>query len=339
MKASMTASASLSAQQLFQHKVDSLIDAAQTCFQQISKKYFVFHLAFALLVFCEVILALFFFAPLIDSYFIGIAIALIFFTLLLYFILRLYYNEQKPEELTLLCDEFVKACKDFALFNENTPDHYLSVASSCYRMTDHLQKSVPQFYTVPKQLHFLAPLIDKYGFQFHLDDLHKMKELFLLAAIDEHLRLIKSMPTSLDAHAACANAYMTLSSHYVDCKNSKKIRSTRKLQELVRRQRHTAQRALEEFKILNEYAPSDPWVHEQLAVSFRNLQMPKEEIQAYETILQLDPHDFEAVYQLGLCYFKQGDIGKGLKMYEKLKAADAEKAAELIQHYGNFAIH
>lgn len=124
-----TTKPSPSAHELFQHKVDSLIDAALACFQKISKKYFVFHLAFAFLVLCEVLLALFFFAPLIDSYFIGIAIALIFFTLLLYFILRLYYNEQKPEELTLLCDEFVKACKDIAPFSESMPDHHLSVAS------------------------------------------------------------------------------------------------------------------------------------------------------------------------------------------------------------------
>jgi len=330
-----TAKPAPSSQQLFQSKVDTLIDAALTCFQKISKKYFAFHLAFAFLVVCEVVLGGFFFSPLIDSYFMGIAIALIFFTLLLYFILRLYYNEQKPEELTQLCDEFVKACKDFAPFNENTADHYLSVASSCYRMTDHLQKSAPQFYEVPKKLQFLSPLVEKYGLQFHLNDLHQMKELFLLAAIDEHLRLVKSMPTSLDAHAACATAYMALSSHYVDAKNKQQIHSKKRSQELARKHRYTSQRALEEFKILNEYAPSDPWVHEQLALSFHNLQMPKEEIQAYETILQLNPHDGDVIYQLGLCYFKQGDMGKGLKMYEKLKSYDIEKAEALIQQYGS----
>ena len=325
-------------QPTFHDRVEPLIEGAAICFQKISKKYFLFNLAFAFLVTCETLLIGFFFSPLVDTYFLGIAIALLFFTLLLYFILRLYYHEQKPEEFTQLRDEFISTCKDFSPFGKNSSEHHLALASACCRMKERLAESELSFYKVPEKFSFLAPIIEKAVSRFHLADIHKMQELFLCSSIDEHVKLIKREPTSLDAHAATANAYVMLSALYHNPKTLKNI-SSKKLHELKRKHRLATQSALEEFKILSEYAPFDPWVHEQLALSFHNLQMPKEEIAEYETILTLRPNDLDTLSTLGLLYFNQGEQAKGLKIYEKLKERDAQKAEELIQNYGKLVIN
>lgn len=325
-------------QPTFHDKVEPLITGALICFQKISKKYFLFNLAFALLVACEIVLIGFFFSPLVDTYFLGIAVALLFFTLLLYFILRLYYHEQKPEEFTELRDEFLSTCKDYVPFEKSSAEYHLALASLCCRMNERIEQSELSFYKVPEKFHFLAPVIEKASLRFHMADIHKMQELFLCSSINEHIKLIKQEPTSLDAHAATANAYVMLSALYSHPKTVKNISSNKRLQELKRKHRLATQSALEEFKILSEYAPLDPWVHEQLAFSFHNLQMPKEEIAEYETILTLKPNDLKALFTLGQLYFNHGEQAKGLKVYEKLKQHDVQQAQQLIQNYRNFVL-
>ena len=96
-------------------------------------------------------------------------------------------------------------------------------------------------------------------------------------------------------------------------------------------------RAIEEFKRLNDYHPNDPWVYTQLAYSYHDLQMPHDEIKAYETILDLSPEDTEALYKLGILYFEQGFNAKGLKVYEQMKSHNAQKAESLIRYYGAYS--
>jgi tetratricopeptide (TPR) repeat protein len=104
----------------------------------------------------------------------------------------------------------------------------------------------------------------------------------------------------------------------------------------VEKFRFTAERAIEEFKILSEYAPDDPWVHIQLAYSYHDLQMPLEEIKEYETIKRLQPDDLDNLFKLGILYFQQGWNAKGLRVYEELKKAHYAKAEALIKFYGSY---
>jgi len=97
-----------------------------------------------------------------------------------------------------------------------------------------------------------------------------------------------------------------------------------------------AERAIEEFKVLNDYAPNDPWVHAQLAYSYHDLQMPKEEIKEYETILKLNPGDRDTLYKLGLLYFQEGMNAQGLRIYEELKRSHYKKAESLMENYGSY---
>ena len=100
--------------------------------------------------------------------------------------------------------------------------------------------------------------------------------------------------------------------------------------------RATAERAIEEFKILNHYAPDDPWVHLQLAYSYHDLGMPDKETREYETVLKLCPDDRDILYKLGTLYFQQGQNAKGLQVYEELKDCNYKKAQQVISRYGDF---
>jgi len=61
--------------------------------------------------------------------------------------------------------------------------------------------------------------------------------------------------------------------------------------------------------------------------------MPFEEMQEYETVLKISPLDNDVLFRLGVLYFQQGLIAKGLRVYEQLKMTKEFKAAELISYY------
>jgi len=154
------------------------------------------------------------------------------------------------------------------------------------------------------------------------------------------VKVVKLEPTNLEAHAALANAYVMLSSLYADPRkyhgfDDSKWISPRRYSETMKEQFCTFSKlAIEEFKILNDYAPDDPWVHMQLAYSYHDLQMPEEEMREYEIVLKLSPGDKETLFKLGMLYFNEGKNAKGLQIYEMLKHTHHKKAERLIKFYG-----
>jgi hypothetical protein len=192
-------------------------------------------------------------------------------------------------------------------------------------------------------LPFLTSAFEKVSCWFYWKDVHLMKELLLQACIEEHIKLVRLEPTDLEAHAGLANAYVMLSGLYVDPRTVEGLDDDRwvppnKYNETFKQKfRTTAKLAIEEFKILSDYAPHDPWVHAQLAYSYRDLQMPIEEIKEYEIILQLCPDDKETSFKLGKLYFAQGLNAKGLQIYETLKKSNYKKAENLMHFYGIYS--
>jgi len=306
----------------FHDQVAKLTEPTLACFQKISKKYFFFHLAFALGVAAEVLLIGIFFSSITDSFFMGIAISLLFFTILLYFILRLYYHEQKPEDLRQLCNEYLSTCKEYLPRQIGPSDEHLALANSACLAANWLDGAEANFYRLPEKLRLLEPKLQQCSLRFHASDVQAMKELFLLASIEQHISLIRIEPTSIDAHAATANAYLMLAELYGTTTESNK------------KARWAQGRALEELKILSEFAPDNPWVHEKLAKSYQALKMKKQEIQEYEILLRLQPENLDARFTLGVLYFQEGENAKGLKIYEELRKT-SDKAESLIQHYGS----
>ncbi len=327
----------------FNEQIHKLIEPILSEFDRTIKLHVLFHMLFLFIGFMESLLLVFFFGFFVQSSILALILGVIFLTLFSYFILRLFLQAKKPEHLLQLREKYSESCKQLLHYQEGIPEHHMALANAACRFAASLHEREYNYYYPPEWLNILAPTLEKFSCWWHWQDLHRMKELLLLYSIEEHIKLVKCEPTNLEVHAALANAYVMLSSLYVDPKKldgfdeDKWTPPQAVLEELERKFRLTAERAIEEFKILNDYAPNDPWVHAQLAYSYHDLKMPEEEIREYETILKLRPDDKETLFKLGMLYFQQGQNAKGLSIYEELKRSHFKKAENLIKFYGAYA--
>ena len=318
--------------------VDVLVEPFERCI----KSYTYFNLAFIALATLEIVLFALCFTPILASGAAGICVAGMFLTLFCYFILRLYLQTKKPLQMRRVVGHFLTTYQRLIYFQDGIPEHHLAVAQACARSASALQGREYTFYTPPRQLEFLSSSLERFSFWCHWEDVYTMRELLLRHAVEEHIKVVKSEPTDLEVHAALANCYVMLSSLYVDYRKRESNEEDRWAPpvHLVSSMREkflkAAERAMEEFQILNDYAPDDPWIHAQLAYSYRDLQMPEEEIRQYEAILRLRPDDTETRFRLGTLYFQQGHNAKGLRVYEELRHIHLKKAEALISFYGAY---
>lgn len=275
------------------------------------------------------------------SYYIPFLLGSIFLTSFFYFILFFYLQTKKPESLQLIAENFLEKLKKHISSSSEKTAHHLSIAHALLRLVDYLEGFEKQLYPVSPIFSILQTFFEKLSIYCHWKDIICMKELLLHFAIQEHIALIRFTPTDLELHTSLANCYVGLSRVYLE---PKKLFSanffTRKIKKYFpyfeEKFRKVSKKAIEEFKILNHYAPEDPWIHLQLAKSYHDLYMPQLEIEEYEIILQLRPHDKEILFRLGALYFEQGFNAKGLKIYDLLKQANYEKIDELIHFFGSF---
>lgn len=301
-----------------------------------------FNLAFLLLATLEIALFLSFFALLSQSTLLAFTLAIFFLTLFSYFVLRLYVQTKRPEQLLDLCEEYLRRCREIIRYQEGIPEHHIALANAAHKFAANLHEREYHFFSPPPFLKPLAPTLEKFSCFCYWKDLHRLKELLLLTSVEEHLKVVQCEPTNLEVHAALANAYVMLSSLYADPRKyhdydeERWVPPERTSEEMQAKFRTIAQRAIEEFKILNDYAPDDPWVHVQLAYSYHDLQMPIEEISEYEIVLKLRPNDPDTLFKLGMLYFQQGMNAKGLSIYEMLRHAHHKKAESLIKFYGSY---
>jgi tetratricopeptide (TPR) repeat protein len=325
----------------YTEQIHKLSSSALRRFQRIVRVYALFNMFFLALGFSELVLLAFFFVFLIKTSFLAISLAIIFLTGFSYFVLRLYYQTKKPEQLVNLRERFIETCKGLLQYQEGIVEHHLALANASCKLAAHFDEKEYSFYTPPVWLEIIGPPLQKLSCWWHWEDVLLIKELLLSFAIEEHIKLVKCEPTNLEAHAALANAYVMLSSLYVDPQKVEDededhwIPPGRYTEGMHQRYRTIAERAIEEFQILNDYAPNDVWVHAQLAYSYHDLQMPEEEIREYEAILRLRPDDRETLFKLGVRYFQQGHNAKGLRVYQDLKRCHYKKADDLIRFYGS----
>lgn len=313
-------------------------------FDSVVRRYAAFNLFFLSLCLAEVISLICFFAFLMQSFILAFSLAIVFFTFFAYFTLRIYFQVKKPEQFEAVKERYVEMCKRVVHYQEGVPEHFTALANSYSKFANRLHAREYNYYLPPFWLKVLTPVLERLSCWLHWQDVHLMKELMLKEAVEENLKFVKCFPTSLEAHAALANAYVMLSGLYIDprklegCDEERWIPDTKYDEKFQEKFRSTAERAIEEFKILSEYAPDDPWVHSQLAYSYHDLQMPLEEIREYETIGKLIPSDKDNMYKLGMLYFQQGMNAKGLRIYAELKKAHYANADNLIRYYGSYGI-
>ncbi|NGX61355.1 MAG: hypothetical protein K940chlam9_00840 [Chlamydiae bacterium] len=327
------------------HLQSQITDFWTPSLQQFDKKirsYVVYHTLFFALGACELFAFFLFFSYLSQSTVLAFTLAIFFLTLFSYLAFRLYWQARKPEELVNFCEEYLDRCKESLHYQEGIPEHHIALANAAQKFAAALHEREYGYFLPPRLLPSLAPYLETFSCFCHWRDLHRMQELLLQTSIEEHLQVVKCEPTNLEVHAALANSYVMLSGLYADPRNcsdfdeERWIPAERSSQEMQEKFRAMAERAMEEFTILNDYAPEDPWVHIQLAYSYHDLQMPEEEIREYEIVLSLRPNDTETLFKLGMLYFQQGLNAKALRIYETLRHTDTKKAEHLIKFYGTF---
>lgn len=311
-------------------------------FNRYIKSILFFNIFFFFILILESIFFFSFLAIFKASSYLAVLLGTFFLTLFCFFVLRLYLQAKKPETFVNFVEEYIDRCKKVLNFQEQVAEHHIALASSLQKFAANLYEKEYEYYTPPAFLKSLTPTLEKYSCFCHWDDLHQLKELLLTKAVEEHLKVVKIEPTNLEVHAALANSYVMLSSLYADPRkyhgfdDSKWISPKRYSAKMQEEFRALSKRAIEEFKILNDYAPDDPWVHMQLAYSYHDLQMPEDEMREYEIVLKLSPGDKETLFKLGMLYFNEGKNAKGLQIYEILKRTNYKKAERLIKFYGCF---
>jgi tetratricopeptide (TPR) repeat protein len=324
----------------FNEQVNQLIDSIVPQFEKAMKAYVLFNVSFLLLGCTELFLLAIFFAFLAKSAVLAFSLAAVFLTFFSYFILRVYYQSKKPEQLKEFKETFLRTSKGFLNYQEGLAEHHVAISKACCRFAENLEGREYGFYSVPPWLERFPLKADIFSCWWHWHDIHRLREMMLKASVDENVQLVKSEPLNLEVHAALANAYVRLSTLYADPRQAVEDDEERFLPsdcytpQMEEKFKQVAQKAIEEFKIIQHYAPQDPWVHAQLAYTYRDLKMPQEEIKAYENMLRINPDDKEILYRLGVLYFQQGLNAQGLRVYEDLKKNLPKKADVLMRFYG-----
>lgn len=323
----------------FQERLTTHYRNFLSSFKKISLSFVWFNVFFLTLFLLELTSFVILFSLYTYSSILAGSLGFLFLTCFFYFILLFYFQAKKPEQLFFLKEKFFQSCRQVISLPEGDPDHHLSIAHAAMKLVAYFEDFEKSFYeTSSKRFKKFTELFSTHA---HWHDVFKIREMLLLTAIEEHIRLIHYTPTDIEAHTSIASAYVSLSKLYLDTKHlleefPKRAKYEKMLYIFDQKFRDAAELAAEEFKILNDYAPNDPWIHSQLAKSYHDLEMPEEEIKEYELIIHLRPNDKEVLYKLGVLYFKQGLNAKGLKVYDELCRANFKKAEDLISHYGSF---
>lgn len=302
-------------------------------FEQISRSFVRLNLFFLSLATVEVVLFLFFLPTFNDSSGLAVALAVMFLTVFAYPLLSFYYQAKKPEQLNELLEQLVASCKTTLSLNA------LSTAETLVKLSHHLTDAEWQRV---RTFAFFAPLdrlVKRISAFCYWSDIFRFKQLLLHAAIEEHLQQIRQTPTDLEAHASLANVYVALSQLYKKPANENIEHPRRSLYEkraplFEERFKVAAKLAVEEFQILSQYAPNDPWIHEQLANGYRELGLYNDQIREMELLSQLKPQDREVLFTLGSLYFQQGLNAKGLRVYDELKKIRFNRVEDLLTNYG-----
>ncbi len=311
-------------------------------FKKITRFYVYFHILFASLVFAQFFALVLFFSFWINSSTIAFLLAAIFLTGFSYFVLLFYFQVKKPQQFLEIHRAFVHGCHRTLATHQDLHAYHLSAAESLYKATDVLDRMECNYYRPPIKWPTAQVLLRKFSIFCHWKDVLSMKELLLTQAINEHIALIKEEPVDLEAHASLAESYMRLSKIYQKPSTEEDpdlfpwISPEYSSQEMQKKWRLGLARAIEEFSIIDTFAPNDPWVHAQLATIYHELSEPKKESEEYEIILRIVPEDRLVLFKLGVIYFKEGRTARGLRIYEQLKQADDPQAEKLLEFYDAF---
>lgn len=320
----------------FSHLVEKECQTAVGRFKQILNSFVFFHFSWWILILLEIASTITLAYTMARSPIFAISLASFFLTSFSYVIIGYYLNGKKEEQFSLIKKEFFQGCRQKIPEGSSIEDFHLSLANSAFQLASYIgQKKVYAFNFPPFK--FLETSPWGISYLMHQKNIQLMQEILMQRAIVEHIELIKIMPTDLSVHTSLANAYIALSKVYSKpadiTLSSPLLRRVYDPPLLQEKFQYATKKAVEELKILDDLAPNDPWIHAQLALCYRHLEMFDEEIHEYEILHNLRLTDKDVLYRLGILYFQKGKNSKGLQIYEKLQKLDPLAAQQLIAHY------
>lgn len=327
----------------FQEKIHAIGQPFLHRFFSINRGFVLFHAFYLSLLSFELLFFGLFFSSFIQSTAMAFFLAGMFLSLFTYLVLFFYLHGRRPEKWMQLRDEYLTAVRSCIPFEMGSLEYHCCITEAIVSLISSLRidSVLNRWVRASETLTFL---IEKFRIWTRWKDLLRLKEMLLLSSIEEHIRLIKEAPADLEAHASLASNYVTLACLYQD---PKKLALNEQLSwhppeydgDEMRSKFETAlERALEEYHIIDEYAPNDPWVHAQRASLYRELDRLEDERKEYERILEMDPDNKEILVRLGKLYFRKGENAKGLKIYDQLQRIDREKAKEIITYYDIYSV-
>ncbi len=308
-------------------------------FKQVTRQYAFFHIVFFSIAVLELAAFVLFFSFLTKTTIFAFSLAGLLLTGFTYFVLLFYFQAKKPNQLYNVRAHFLTSSKAILPFEKSTPESHVAIAAALERFLATLHRLEYSYYQLPASFKTLSPLMQKFSAWTHWKDLHQMKELLLLMIVKEQIEVIKLHPTELEAHAHLANSYLALAKLYMDPRklypNEEHLWVSPEYSslEMLEKFKKASLKAVQEYKILDSYVPSDPWVHAQLALIYHHLDLYQDEMREYEAILKVSPQDREVLFRLGVLYFSHGLSAQGLRIYEQLKKNSDAKADELIACY------
>lgn len=319
----------------FEENVKRLTLSCLEEFKQITRASALFHLIFVGIAAVEGLSFLLFFSFFMKSALLAFTIAGICLTVFTYFVLHYYFEAKKPDQFERVSQRFMSECQEMLPFPEGSSERHLSLSQALIYFSHQLPKQ--EYTPLPHFSDALSPLIRKFNTWAHWKDILTLREKLLLRAIKENISYIKHHPTDLEGHAALAQAFVALSKLYVmeESDETPWVPKDYHTPEMQAKFQEASRQAIEEFTILDTFAPNDRWVHSQLAAVYHDLKMPEQEIHAYERLLTIAPQDRDILFHLGKLYFQEGLNAKALAIYQKLLALQDMRADELIQFYGS----
>jgi len=324
----MTSALDLNATQ----KLDPLHEALNL-FRKITQEHARFHALSLTLLSVEIFLFTLLYGYLQKTLWIAFLLGAILFTLVSYFVIKFYLDAKKPDSLLQLKDHYLDLCKKELVFSENSKEFHLRIASDLFHFAEALSGFQYHVYKAPTKA--LIPFCRHFSCFFHWKEVFFIKEQLMQLAIDEHIQIVQLFPGDLETHASLAESFILLSKLYADLLKAQETWIRKNVETLNIQEKFilSSDLALEELKIVENFSEQTPWTLAQKASIFHELKKPLDEIECYEKILIIHPQDEAVIYRLGVLYFAQGLVTRGLECYQKLKEASDERATTLIKLY------
>lgn len=313
-------------------KVQPLTEALGL-FKKITEEHARFHAVSFSLFGLEVFLFILLYGYLQKTLWITFLFGAILFTAISYFVIKFYLDSKKPDSLLTLKDHYLDLCKKELICSENSKEFHLRLSSDLYDFAEALCGYQYQIHRPPTKS--LIPFFRHFSCFFHWKEVFFIREQLIQLAIDEHIQIVQLFPNDLETHASLAESFIDMSKLYAELLKAHEPWIKKNIEELDIENKFliSSDLALEELNIVESLQEKTPWSLAQKASIYHELKRPLDEIQCYETILNINPQDEAVIYRLGVLYFAQGMVTKGLNCYHKLKECGDDRASTLIQLY------